>query len=350
MDRIQLGLPSMLSSIRLPKIGVRLAESGPTESKMSDGFAPIENKMESDEDNGMPIGNEDNLQEDDTEMAVFPESEDDDSAAGEGIINPQACTRNRDAFREYVANRKRHSIPFPEKERHQILLLDVLRKNKAPLKSYNDVLDWHYRSQGLIQDHERVGQHWAYNGREAIIGRLAKRYGYHNKLPTVEKFYLPWSKAKVNVVMNDFCDQLEKILHDPRFKWDDFLFFDEDNPFAPPPENISTIGDINTGEAYLKTYEKLITNPKRQLLVPILFYIDGAVTGQYDKLKVESLQFCPGLLNYKAREQSYAWGELGYVANYNKEDSREKKNTAQFSPYGISFGAIEPCCRRRWPK
>ena len=141
----------------------------------------------------------------------------------------------------------------------------------------------------------------------------------------MEKFYLPWSKSKVNVVTNDFCDQLEKILHDPRFNWNDFLFFDDDNPFAPPPENISTIGDINTGEAYLKTYEKLITNPKRQLLVPILFYIDGAVTGQYDKLKVESLQFCPGILNYKAREQSYAWAELGYVANYNKEDSRGKK-------------------------
>ena len=63
---------------------------------------------------------------------------------------------------------------------------------------------------------------------------------------------------------------------------DDYLFLN-DNPLAPPPETVTKLGDLNTEDAYLKTYKKLIRKPN-QVLLPICVYIDGAVTGQFSDL------------------------------------------------------------------
>ena len=44
----------------------------------------------------------------------------------------------------------------------------------------------------------------------------------------------------------------------------DYLFFDSD-PFAPPPEDLNYIADMNTGKCYIDTYNDLITNPQKQI-------------------------------------------------------------------------------------
>jgi hypothetical protein len=77
------------------------------------------------------------------------------------------------------------------------------------------------------------------------------------------------------------------------------------------------ISDLNTGDAYQETWRKLITKPN-QILVAIPLYIDGAVTGQFDKLQeVTALKMSIGLLNHRARDKEYAWRSIGFVTNYN---------------------------------
>ena len=60
--------------------------------------------------------------------------------------------------------------------------------------------------------------------------------------------------------------------------------------------------------------------------MPLVTYIiDGAVTGQFDKLQVEALKMSLGILTNKARMKEYAWRSIGLVPNYAKVDSRGKK-------------------------
>ena len=59
------------------------------------------------------------------------------------------------------------------------------------------------------------------------------------------------------------------LLTDPRWVSEDWLYFDDD-PFAGPPENLSYVGDLNTGEAYLETYRKLIRK-ERQICLTTLY-------------------------------------------------------------------------------
>ena len=122
---------------------------------------------------------------------------------------------------------------------------------------------------------------------------------------------LPRSGARVNVIYHDAKAAVVSLLTDPWFADDDWLHFG-DNPLQPPPKDLDYLADINTGLAYTKTYEKLITKPGKQMLVPIIMYIDGAVTGQFDKLQLNALKFTLSILKRnKAREKEYAWRTLG---------------------------------------
>ena len=144
------------------------------------------------------------------------------------------------------------------------------------------------------------------------------------KFTKTKRVILSNSKTKVDVEWHHARDCVQSLLTDPRFTDEDYLFFDDD-PFAPPPEDLDYIDDVNTSAAYIETYKKLITKPNKQILVPILFYIDGAVTGQFGKLEVEALKMALGIFKRKARDRVFAWKELGYVSNFAKENSRAKK-------------------------
>jgi hypothetical protein len=67
------------------------------------------------------------------------------------------------------------------------------------------------------------------------------------------------------------------------------LWFDDD-PLAGPPDNLDFVADINTGCAYTETYQRLIKNPDKQILMGVQFYMDAAVTGQFANLPVTAVR------------------------------------------------------------
>jgi hypothetical protein len=90
------------------------------------------------------------------------------------------------------------------------------------------------------------------------------------------------------------------------------LFF-FDNPFAPPPHDLDYIGDTNRSKAYIESYRKYITNLSKQVLLPVIFYIDGAVTGQFADLPVTLLRFTLVIFGQKACDRPHFWRTVGYV-------------------------------------
>ena len=150
-----------------------------------------------------------------------------------------------------------------------------------------------------------------------------KRYNLEPMLPKVRKITLPFSKAVVAIPYRDAADCIASLLTDPRIQDDDYLFFDN-NPLAPPPENLTFLNDLNTGDAYLKSYDKWITKPN-QVALPLLVYIDGAVTGQFSSLPVTRLKIALGIHSHLARENDWAWRELAWIPQVRKEAARGKK-------------------------
>lgn len=185
-------------------------------------------------------------------------------------------------------------------------------------------MDIYLRTTKDLPENVPLGQINGYVSRERLMKMLRKRYNMEGKYATSVPLRLPFSKTKVEIMVHQARDCVHQIITDPRWQDDDWLFFDN-NPFAPPPASRTVIGDINTGDAYRATYQSLITKPDKQILVPIPLYIDGAVTGQFDKLSIEAMKMTLGILNRKARDKEYAWKTLGYVPNYKNEEAFGQK-------------------------
>lgn len=226
-------------------------------------------------------------------------------------------------FRAYCSAHSYHFLRLTREEKTCIKLLESLKRKKAPLNAYPDLLEWHLKETKHLRPHESLRDTEQYFHRKTLMKRLMDRYNMKGLMPKLKQLTLPFSKASVTIPYRDAADCIVSLLTDPRVEATDYLFFDKD-PLAPPPESVPYLQDLNTGKAFLKSYEKYITKPN-QVLLPILFYIDGAVTGQFSDLPVTALKMALGIHSRDARDQEWAWRELAWIPQVRKEQARGKK-------------------------
>jgi hypothetical protein len=303
------------------------AEIQGTEREMSESEA-------SSEDEGVVFEQEE--EEDEEEGSDFAEVEDADVESiltdgemmeelGEDEQRDKERRRKKtfEDFKKYVEYSKNHLLGFSDIERASVRLMHKLIKKKAPLDTYDDIMEWHLQERGLLGPDQPVGQSSLFVSRTKLMEKLRQRYHMSTQYAVPSTLWLPHSKSKVVVWKKDARDNVLSLLTDPRWSSEDWLYF-ADDPFAAPPDNLPYVGDLNTGGAYLETYKRLI-HKERQILVALPLYIDGAVTGQFDKLQVTALKMSIGLLNRRARDREHAWRNLGFVTNYTKEDTYGRK-------------------------
>lgn len=304
------------------------------------------NAME-DEAGWLPVGNEsdveDNMfdplaEESESSGAETSDESENEEVQGEqkqddievAPIDENMVKRSKRAgleLKKYVRNAYTNYLPLSSKEKCAIRLMHKLIKKRATLDTYEDVMRWHLQESNRLGRYESLGKSKQYVSRDKMMQKLRKRYLMDKKYATSTRITLPHAQTDVVVWKKQARDNILSLLIDPRWKDEDWLFFGG-NPFGRPPNNHPFVEDMNTGEAYMKTHDKLITKDN-QILVPIPLYIDGAVTGQFDKLQVTSLQMSLGILNRKARDKEYAWRSLGFVSNYTEGASLGKKMFVQ---------------------
>ena len=190
-------------------------------------------------------------------------------------------------------------------------------------------MEWHHRETGAISRWEglkHVSNVDKYHSRVSMIKTLKDRYHFKDKEARTSTVMLPNSKANVTLTLHNAWDCIESLLTDPRIQDCDYAFHDH-NPLSPPPPVTpkSTISELHTGKAYYEAYRKYIKFPQKQVLLPIVMYIDGAVTGQFSSLPVTALKIGLGIHNRKHREKEFAWRTLGYVSEVSAPSSRGKQ-------------------------
>ncbi len=209
-------------------------------------------------------------------------------------------------FEAYCQHSYQHRRGLDADTKAGIKLLALLARKRVPLNVYNAVYQWHLEhleAKQLIQQ-------------TALLEKLKVCYNMENNQPKVlHHLKLPHSQARINLVVQDARYQIQSLLTDPRIHDEDYLFFN-DNPFEPPPEEFEYVSDINTGRCYRETYNQLITDPTKQVLLPMIFYMDGAVTGQFDNLPIEALKMTLGIFNQNTRDKAHAWRNIGYITRY----------------------------------
>lgn len=275
--------------------------------------ASDEDDEDEDKDDGIPVPEY-------TDLETEEEEEEDEDTADKLQIN----TEMRRKFFKYLLEHEEEHWPLTRTEETQIRLLDVLMRKKAPLNAYKEVLEWHLKEANLLAPHETLKHTQEYTNREAMMKKLIKRYNLEALLPVPKVVGLPFAKANVVIPCTDVQDAIVSLLTDPRFEPEDYLFFGDD-PRAKPPEQMVWLEDLNTGDAHLRTYETLVTDPQRQVLLPIVMYMDGATTGQFSELPVTALKIALGIHKRSTRDKGFAWRSIAYIPQVRKQEARGKK-------------------------
>ena len=232
----------------------------------------------------------------------------------DNVINASPNTSMRDEFRAYCAKSRAETREFSAVEAKSVRLLGTLKRKKAPLDTYDEIMEWHHRESGNLNMHQPLGDLGNdHLSRKVMLKRLKDRYNMSGKEPTVTNLKLPFAKAKVKLTRHNAWDCIQSLLTDPRVKDEDYNFLANDPLAVPEPPKV--IGDLQT--AYFRAHQEYIKKPK-QVLLPIVLYIDGANTGQFKDLPITALKMALGIHTRAFRDKPHAWRTLGNVAAVRK--------------------------------
>lgn len=200
-------------------------------------------------------------------------------------------------------------------------LLTLLNDYNAPLEMFSKITAWAEESAK-----DKLFENGKIPSRKAIIKTLCSRYTLDSLKPQVVNVTLRNSRAVVPVVKFSFTAALASLLTDPELmNGGCFAFPDPADPFAPPAEwpddnneqvKQRRIGDIVDGKWYSQTYHARCEVGGKDILCPIVIFLDKTHTDAKGRLTQEPVMFTLALFNQETRNNRNAWRPLGLLPNF----------------------------------
>ena len=234
----------------------------------------------------------------------------------------------RDQFQAYCGEAKKNNMRFTEEEKTAIRLLKLLHDKKASINTYDSLMLWHLRESGVLYDFQTLRDCSSFIGRKTLVEKLMKRYNCDDKLPMTRKVKLPVSQNSVRLTLFNTRAAMQRLLTDPRIEPKDYLFWEAGDPLAAPPEEVDVIKDLNTGQAYLETHVRLVSDDprRREALMPVVIYFDGTVVSQFHSLEVCHVNIALGTFTRVARTKDFMWAPLGVVEKVSGKEGGRGQN------------------------
>jgi hypothetical protein len=135
--------------------------------------------------------------------------------------------------------------------------------------------------------------------------------------PKTHQLYLPFSKGTIQVIYFDIKEVLKSLLTCPAINKDEnYIFHDVANPdtcdpFAKPDGSL--LSEIKTGRSYLKTYDDLIKDPTKDMLLPCVLAIHKTHCDSSSRLQMEPLAISLGIFKHDIRKEPAAVRILGLM-------------------------------------
>ena len=147
-------------------------------------------------------------------------------------------------------------------------------------------------------------------------------------LPAVRNVVVPHG-IPCHVIVYDFVPQLLSLLQNPDIMIQANLSIDVLKPldkFDSPRDG--QLGNVLSGSVYQQAYATYITNPERELFVPIIQWIDRThITGNA-RFSLKPYMFTPAIFTEPFRRTIQAWGYHGFLPK-TKLSSAQNKNLNQ---------------------
>jgi len=193
-------------------------------------------------------------------------------------------------------------------------LLDVLRKPRTSLQTFDVVIKWleEHLNKCTFKDTKNLPR------QKTLMKRVSETY----KVPKHSLYSVPLETGTANGCSDEyvhnryvhvpvwhFPDVLRQYLLEPALFGDVDNLVNKDDPFGKfVVDNPKDFKEYLSSRNYSESYDKLIMDPSEQLLVPTEFYVDktGRTAGPTSS-SGEPFIFATTLLTLSARERPSAW-------------------------------------------
>jgi hypothetical protein len=135
-------------------------------------------------------------------------------------------------------------------------------------------------------------------------------------LPNVVSINIPYplpDTKSMGVICYDFVPQFLLILQNKEMMSANNLVLDPNNLLAMYKPQNSRLGEALSGSVYQDMYQRLVSNPTKQLLRPLICYTDGTQIDALSRFIVEPFLFMPAVLLHVAHCKAEAWRPFGYM-------------------------------------
>jgi hypothetical protein len=226
----------------------------------------------------------------------------------------------------------------------EALLLSLLEKMGCPRYAFDTIMDWARYASDNKYDFAAGGR----RKRASFVSKLRDRYRLGSMRPRVMN--LPLTRCtthdSVQMVYFDFASSLKNLLLDEVLMDPKNLVINPDDPYSMYESPGGVLDEINSGEFYRMAYKAMITNPEKEILLPVLIYADKTGTdGLCQRFGLEPVRFTTSLLKRRIRNQASAWRCIGYIFDmYHRstaEGARKKVSTCCL-PFLFCFSSIVP--------
>ena len=214
------------------------------------------------------------------------------------------------------------SLDSDTQYREALELIQLLMMKNMPMSAYSDFMKWRYKDQ----------RHLYYSFEEMTKLTEKRVYGdaLASKLSPKDKNITCPSGRKVNIITYDIDAVIYDLLSDLNLTQPQNMIFDgtKDDPFNLKDKDV--YDDLDQSGIYQETYKANITDPKSELLVPLIIYMDETNLDTYSKLVLHPIVVTLGIYNRSTRHLSMSWRTIGYLPNFdesfgNKRFSADEK-------------------------
>ena len=221
-----------------------------------------------------------------------------------------------------------------------IALLKLLDDMNAPDYAFGFVLQWARAASAAKYSFAPPGGLSSNRNIDVLFASLSNA---RQLLPSVVNVDVKHGPP-VDVIVFDFVPQLLRLLQNPKIMNADNLLIDPMHPLVPYTSPNGHVGEAISGSVYRDAYQRLITNPDRQLFVPIIQWIDRtSVTGN-DRFSLKPYMFTPAIFKVEFCNTIEAWGYHGFLPKPNTSSAQNQTQTQGNNIRAIITWNSTLCC------
>jgi len=215
----------------------------------------------------------------------------------------------------------KHPFCYTKEMKWTVALLKLVDDIKAPDEAFGKILLW---ARNAAKDEYSFEPHAGLSRSNNVKNLFDCMDNAKYLLPSVSA--VPTTELAhgptIDVISFDFVPQLLSLLQNSSIMTEENLLIDFADPFAPYKSPNNYLSEAISGQVYKDAYKRLITDPSRQLFVPIIQWIDRTHVTRNDRFTLKPYMFTPAIFKEKFRRTFAAWKFHGFLP-------KEKGSTAQ---------------------